>query len=55
VVTVIEVREQEAPPDRERIDWKLITDLVANSRQQAVEKVQRYALRRKENKLIASG
>jgi hypothetical protein len=26
-VTVIEAREQETPPDRERIDWKLITDL----------------------------
>jgi hypothetical protein len=26
-VTVIEAREQETPPDRDRIDWKLITDL----------------------------
>jgi len=45
MVTVIEAREQEMPPDRDRIDWKLITDLAVNSRQQAVEKVQWYALR----------
>lgn len=45
MVTVIEAREQETPPDRDRIDWKLITDLVVNSRRQAVEKVQWYALR----------
>jgi hypothetical protein len=44
-VTVIEAREQETPPDRERIDWKLITDLAVSSRREAVEKVQWYALR----------
>ena len=27
MVTVIEAREQQTPPDRDRIDWKLITDL----------------------------
>ncbi len=26
IVTVIEAREQEMPPDRDRTDWKLITD-----------------------------
>lgn len=45
LVTVIEAREQEMPLDRDRIDWKLITDLAVNTRQQAVEKVQWYALR----------
>jgi len=44
-VTVIEAREQQMPADRERIDWKLITDLAVNSHRQAVEKVQWYALR----------
>jgi hypothetical protein len=58
MVTVIEAREQETPPDRERIDWKLITDLAVNSRQQAVEKVQWYALRWKIevfHKILKSG
>ena len=58
MVTVIEAREQETPPDRERIDWKLITDLAVGSRQQAVEKVQWYALRWKIevfHKILKSG
>jgi hypothetical protein len=58
VVTVIEAREQETPPDRDRIDWKLITDLEVSSRQQAVEKVQWYALRWKIevfHKILKSG
>jgi hypothetical protein len=56
--TVIEAREQETPPDRDRIDWKLITDLAVNSRQQAVEKVQWCALRWKIevfHKILKSG
>jgi hypothetical protein len=44
-VTVIEAREQQTPPDRNRIDWKLITDLTVRTRREAVEKVQWYALR----------
>jgi len=44
-VTVIEAREQETPCRRDRIDWKLITDLPVASRREAVEKVQWYALR----------
>jgi len=58
LVTVIEAREQETPPDRDRIDWKLITDLAVGSRQQAVEKVQWYALRWKIeifHKILKSG
>lgn len=58
IVTVIEAQEQQTPPDRDRIDWKLITDLAVSSRQQAVEKVQWYALRWKIevfHKILKSG
>ena len=44
-VTVIEAREQETPCGRDRIDWKLFTDLPVASRREAVEKVQWYARR----------
>ena len=43
IVTVIEAREQQTPPDRDRIDWKLITDLEVGSLDLAIEKVQWYA------------
>ena len=58
IVTVIEAREQEMPPDRDRIDWKLITDLTVRTRREAVEKVQWYALRWKIevfHKILKSG
>lgn len=58
MVTVIEAREQEIPADRDPIDWKLITDLAVSSRQEAVEKVQWYALRWKIevfHKILKSG
>jgi len=58
VVTVIEARERETPPDRDRIDWKLITDLTVRTRREAVEKVQWYALRWKIevfHKILKSG
>jgi hypothetical protein len=57
-VTVIEARERQMPTDRERINWKLVTDLAVNSRRQAVEKVQWYALRWKIevfHKILKSG
>jgi len=57
-VTVIEAREQETPTDRDRIDWKLITDLEVSTRREAVEKVQWYALRWKIevfHKILKSG
>jgi len=57
-VTVIEAQEQQTPLDRERIDWKLITNLTVNSHRQAVEKVQWYALRWKIevfHKILKSG
>jgi hypothetical protein len=57
-VTVIEARKRQMPTDREWIDWKLVTDLAVNSRRQAVEKVQWYALRWKIevfHKILKSG
>lgn len=57
-VTVIEAREKKTPPDRERIDWKLITDLAVDSLDQAIEKVQWYGLRWKIeifHKILKSG
>lgn len=57
-VTVIEARERQQPADRDRIDWKLMTDLEVKSRRQAVEKVQWYALRWKIevfHKILKSG
>ena len=57
-VTVIEAREQETPLDRDRIDWKLITDLTVGSLDEAIEKVQWYALRWKIevfHKILKSG
>lgn len=44
-VTVIEARERGTPDGRDPIHWKLITDLPVRSRQEAIEKVQWYALR----------
>ena len=38
-LTVIHARERRKPRDRERIDWKLITDLPVRSRAEAVEKL----------------
>lgn len=58
MVAVIQAREQQKPADRERIDWKLVTDLTVNSRRQAIEKVQWYALRWKIevfHKILKSG
>lgn len=58
VVTVIEARERETPRGRDKIDWKLITDLPVGSRQEAIEKLQWYALRWKIetfHKILKSG
>ncbi len=58
VVTVIEARERGRPRGRERIDWKLLTDLPVGSRPEAIEKVQWYALRWKIetfHKILKSG
>jgi hypothetical protein len=45
VLTVIQARERDNPHGRDRIDWKLVTDLPVRSCAEAIEKVQWYALR----------
>ncbi len=58
MVTVIEARERSGPRGRERIDWKLVTDLPVASRHEAIEKVQWYAQRWKIetfHKILKSG
>jgi hypothetical protein len=44
-LTVLYAQEREAPGDRPKIDWKLITDLPVSSNEAAVEKLRWYALR----------
>lgn len=58
VLTAIHAREKVAPRGRERIDWKLLTDLPVGSRQEAVEKLGWYAHRWKIetfHKILKSG
>jgi hypothetical protein len=45
MLTVIYAQEASTPRDREKIDWKLITNLPIRSRQAAVEKLAWYAMR----------
>ncbi len=57
-LTVIHVQERRAPTNSKKIDWKLITDLPVQSRQDAVEKLEWYALRWKIevfHKILKSG
>lgn len=57
-LTVIHAKERGAPKNRDQIDWKLITDLPVNSREEAVEKLNWYALRWKIetfHKILKSG
>ena len=42
---VLHARERGTPQDREKIDWKLITDLPVQSRADAIEKLEWYAMR----------
>jgi hypothetical protein len=44
-LTVIYAQEQTAPAGRDRIDWKLITNLPVSSRREALEKLTWYACR----------
>src|SRR3954471_3276769 len=44
-LTVIYARERDNPKGRERIDWKLITNLPVRSRSEAIEKLDWYACR----------
>jgi hypothetical protein len=57
-LTVIRAREKTTPQDRERMDWKLVTDLSVESSAEAIEKIQWYALRWKIelfHKIVKSG
>ncbi|ADW69336.1 transposase [Granulicella tundricola MP5ACTX9] len=57
-VTVLHATESHPPKDRDRIDWKLITNLPVHSRKDAVEKLRWYAMRWKIetfHKILKSG
>jgi hypothetical protein len=57
-LTVIHAHEHGEPTGRKRIDWKLITDLPVDSPEQAIEKLQWYAMRWKIetfHKILKSG
>lgn len=58
ILTVIYAQERGTPQGRDRIDWKLLTDLPVRSRKEAVEKVLWYAQRWKIetfHKILKSG
>jgi hypothetical protein len=44
-LTVRYAQERDTPQDRERIDWKLVTDLPVRSRAEAIGKLAWHALR----------
>ena len=57
-LTIIHAEERGDPDDREKIDWKLITDLPVQSTQDVVEKLDWYAMRWKIetfHKILKSG
>jgi hypothetical protein len=57
-LTVIHATERDAPKGRKPIEWKLITDLPARSRAEAIEKIDWYAMRWKIevfHKILKSG
>ena len=57
-LTVIHAEERGTPKDRKKIEWKLLTDLPVQSRKDAVEKIDWYALRWKIevfHKILKSG
>ena len=57
-LTVIHAQERTTPRGRDKIDWKLITNLPVRSRQDAVEKLSWYAMRWKIetfHKILKSG
>ena len=58
ILTVIHAEERGSPKNRDKIKWKLITDLTVRSRRDAIEKLQWYALRWKIevfHKILKSG
>lgn len=57
-LTVIRAQEEATPKGRERIDWKLLTDLPVTSRQGVLEMLRWYSLRWKIevfHKILKSG
>jgi hypothetical protein len=57
-VTVIHAQERGTPKNRDRIDWKLLTDLPVGTPDEAIEKLRWYALRWKIevfHKILKSG
>jgi len=57
-LTVLHAQERGTPIEREKIDWKLITDLPVRSRADAMEKLEWYAMRWKIetfHKILKSG
>jgi hypothetical protein len=57
-LTVIHAEERGTPKNRKKIDWKLLTDLPVQSRMDAIEKLEWYALRWKIevfHKILKSG
>jgi hypothetical protein len=57
-LTVIHAEERGTPKNRKKIDWKLITDLPVQSRKDAIQKLEWYALRWKIevfHKILKSG
>ena len=58
ILTAIHAQERETPQGRDKIDWKLLTDLSVRSRQEAAEKLYWYAQRWKIetfHKILKSG
>jgi len=58
MLTVLHATERDAPKGRDKIDWKLVTDLPIRSRKDAVEKLNWYAMRWKIetfHKILKSG
>jgi len=58
ILTAIQASERDTPKDREKIDWKLLTDLPVRTRQEAAEKLDWYAQRWKIetfHKILKSG
>ena len=57
-LTVIYAEEKNKPKNREKISWKLITDLSVKSKKEAIEKIKWYAMRWKIevfHKILKSG
>ena len=58
ILTAIQASERDTPKDREKIDWKLLTDLPVRTRQEAAEKLDWFAQRWKIetfHKILKSG